>query len=139
MRSAAALLRGQARAQAETALRAAHGYAVALGARPLLAEIAVLARIGGLRLDGAEPTAPIRRDGLDDQGPPRLTAREREVLALLTTGATNRMIARSLFISERTASVHVSNILTKLGVANRTEAARIALRLDLDSSGGAGG
>jgi DNA-binding CsgD family transcriptional regulator len=139
MRSAAALLRGQARAQAETALRAAHGYAEDLGARPLLTEIAILARIGGLRLDGAEPTAPIRRAGLDEQGSPRLTAREREVLALLTTGATNRMIARSLFISERTASVHVSNILTKLGVANRTEAARLALRLHLDSADGVGG
>jgi DNA-binding NarL/FixJ family response regulator len=55
-----------------------------------------------------------------------LTAREQEVLALVADGATNRLIARALFITEKTASVHVSNILRKLGVANRTQAARVA-------------
>ena len=52
-----------------------------------------------------------------------LTARELEVLALLADGRTNREIGESLFISPKTASVHVSNLLMKLGVANRTEAA----------------
>ena len=56
----------------------------------------------------------------------RLTPREREVLDLLATGATNKTIAADLFISEKTVSVHVSNLLGKLGVANRGEAAALA-------------
>jgi DNA-binding CsgD family transcriptional regulator/tetratricopeptide (TPR) repeat protein len=56
----------------------------------------------------------------------RLTPREREVLDLLATGAPNKAIATSLFISEKTVSVHVSNMLAKLGVANRGEAAALA-------------
>jgi DNA-binding CsgD family transcriptional regulator/tetratricopeptide (TPR) repeat protein len=57
-----------------------------------------------------------------------LTAREREVLDLVAAGATNRQIAARLFISPKTASVHVSRILTKLGVADRAEAAVLARR-----------
>jgi DNA-binding CsgD family transcriptional regulator len=56
----------------------------------------------------------------------RLTPREREVLDLLATGATNKTIATTLFITEKTASVHVSHLLAKLGVANRGEAAALA-------------
>jgi DNA-binding CsgD family transcriptional regulator len=55
-----------------------------------------------------------------------LTARETEVLRLLALGRTNREIGETLFISEKTASVHVSNILAKLGVTNRGEAAALA-------------
>ena len=62
----------------------------------------------------------------------RLTEREREVLNLVAKGRTNPQIAAALFISAKTASVHVSNILTKLGVANRGEAAAEARRLGLD-------
>jgi DNA-binding NarL/FixJ family response regulator len=58
----------------------------------------------------------------------RLTPRERDVLELLTQGATNRAIAQSLFISEKTVALHVSRILAKLGVANRGEAAALARR-----------
>jgi DNA-binding NarL/FixJ family response regulator len=53
-----------------------------------------------------------------------LTAREQEVIALLAEGMTNAQLARALFISERTANRHVSNIFAKLGVHNRTQAAR---------------
>jgi DNA-binding CsgD family transcriptional regulator len=64
-----------------------------------------------------------------DRGPlNRLTRREREVLDLLAEGATNRAIAEALFISEKTASVHVSNVLPKLGVTNRGAAAALARR-----------
>ncbi|MFZ2016160.1 MAG: LuxR C-terminal-related transcriptional regulator, partial [Nocardioides sp.] len=56
----------------------------------------------------------------------RLTPREREVLDLLVTGATNKTIAETLFITEKTASVHVSNLLAKLGVTNRGGAAALA-------------
>ena len=58
-----------------------------------------------------------------------LTDREREVLALLAAGRSNPEIARALFISAKTASVHVSNIMAKLGVSRRVEAAAIAHRL----------
>jgi DNA-binding CsgD family transcriptional regulator len=54
-----------------------------------------------------------------------LTSREREVLDVLATGATNKAIAERLFISEKTVSVHVTNLLAKLGVTNRTEAAAV--------------
>ena len=56
-----------------------------------------------------------------------LTSREREVLASVAAGRTNRQIAEELFISESTAGVHVSHILSKLGVSSRTQAARLAI------------
>jgi len=67
--------------------------------------------------------------GVEGAAPPAfgLTPREREVLALVAAGRTNRQIAEELFISESTAGVHVSNILSKLGVSTRTEAANVAL------------
>ena len=61
-----------------------------------------------------------------------LTPREREVLELVAVGSTNRQVAEALFISTKTASVHVSNILAKLGVANRGEA--VVRARDLDGS-----
>ena len=67
-----------------------------------------------------------RRDPLE-----RLTPREREVLALLAEGRTNREIGETLFMAEKTASVHVSRILAKLGVRGRTEAAAVAHRLGI--------
>ncbi|MEV1171763.1 response regulator transcription factor, partial [Nonomuraea sp. NPDC049784] len=63
-----------------------------------------------------------------------LTPRELEVLRLVTEGRTNRDIAAELFISAKTVSVHVSNILAKLGVTTRGEAAAAAHRLSLLSS-----
>ncbi|MGZ4730128.1 MAG: response regulator transcription factor [Acidimicrobiales bacterium] len=58
-----------------------------------------------------------------------LSPRELQVLRLVAEGATNRQVAEQLFISPKTASVHVSNILAKLGVASRGEAAAVAHRL----------
>ena len=60
-----------------------------------------------------------------------LTTRELEVLALVAQGRTNRQVADALFISPNTAGVHVSNILGKLGVSGRGEAAAMAHRLGL--------
>jgi DNA-binding NarL/FixJ family response regulator len=60
-----------------------------------------------------------------------LTSREVEVLTLVAQGRSNGEIGRALYISTKTASVHVSNILAKLGARSRTEAATIALRDDL--------
>jgi DNA-binding CsgD family transcriptional regulator/tetratricopeptide (TPR) repeat protein len=69
--------------------------------------------------------------------PFNLSPRELEVLGVLAEGRTNREIARRLFISERTVAVHVGNILAKLGVSGRVEAATVALRLGLVPAGSA--
>jgi DNA-binding CsgD family transcriptional regulator len=77
--------------------------------------------------DEAAPAAPPRPpDPLARFG---LTEREREVLSLLAAGRSNPEIGRTLFISTKTASVHVSNILAKLGVSGRMDAAAVAHRL----------
>jgi DNA-binding NarL/FixJ family response regulator len=60
-----------------------------------------------------------------------LTPREAEVLALIAVGRTNRQIGDELFVSDKTASVHVSNILRKLGVKTRVDAAAVAQRLGI--------
>ncbi len=122
---------------AAEALRAALQTAQRLGAKPLEREIVALATRARLSLATAEHgtatgAAPEPGDPADDLG---LTAREREVLALLALGRTNRQIAEELFISGNTAGVHVSNILGKLGVAGRGEAAALAYRLGLVGPG----
>ena len=125
----AQLLGGVARDQVESSLRAAHATAVELAAQPLRTEIEALALRGRLTLAPVQGTtlpAPQPPSPLDRLG---LTAREREVLALIAIGRTNREIARTLFISPKTATVHVSNILAKLGVRSRVEAATMAHRL----------
>jgi DNA-binding CsgD family transcriptional regulator len=130
-REAEALLLGRlGREQVEPALRAAHRLASGLGAVPLRAEIEALARRGRLDLgtDAATGPEPEPSSPLEDLG---LTAREQEVLALVALGRTNGQIAETLFISPKTATVHVSNILAKLGVRNRVEAATVAHRLGM--------
>jgi DNA-binding CsgD family transcriptional regulator/tetratricopeptide (TPR) repeat protein len=107
-----------------TAVRRAHQAATTLGARVLVAEIEHLARWGRIEFD-APPGELSDVKAATDLG---LTEREQEVMAGLLAGQTNREIADSLFISVKTSSVHVSNILRKLGVQSREEAARVAHR-----------
>jgi DNA-binding NarL/FixJ family response regulator/tetratricopeptide (TPR) repeat protein len=139
-REAEALMVEGDRARAAEVLRTADTIAAGLGARPLREAIASLATRARLDLDepgaaGAIEQAPAPQSLPDPYG---LTKREREVLALVSLGRTNRQIADELFISENTAGVHVSNILGKLGVAGRTEAAAIAVRGGLVSDVSAG-
>jgi DNA-binding CsgD family transcriptional regulator len=125
----ALLAAGPDREQAEQVARDAYATAVRLGARPLRTELERLARRG--RIDLAEQAAPDKpaTAGPDDEL--GLTRRELEVLRLVADGRSNRQIAEELFISVKTASVHVSNILAKLGVASRVEAAAVAHQLAL--------
>jgi DNA-binding NarL/FixJ family response regulator/tetratricopeptide (TPR) repeat protein len=111
------------REQATAAARAAHATATRLGAAPLQWALQDLARRGRLDLGGGLP-AQRRLAGL--------TPRELEVLRLLVEGRSNRQIAEQLFISAKTASVHVTNLLAKLGVHSRLEAAALARRLGLE-------
>ena len=111
-------------------VRQAYALASRVGAAPIAAEATALARRTRLSLDqlDADATAvrPAPEDPLVRFG---LTEREREILVLLAAGRSNPQIAETLFISPKTASVHVSNILAKLGVDSRVEAAAVAHRL----------
>ena len=106
-----------ARTSATAQLEEARLIAADLPALPLVARIDDLARRARLRLD----TPPTQATG-SRTGGSVLTRRERDVLDLLASGWTNGQIAAQLFISTKTASVHVSNILRKLVVTNRVEA-----------------
>jgi DNA-binding NarL/FixJ family response regulator len=95
-------------------------------------EVADQAREAARQL-GAEPlVAALRHAGetraREGRADLRLTSRETEILGLVAQGRSNGEIARQLFISTKTVSVHVSNILAKLGAGGRTEAAAIARR-----------
>ncbi len=120
LQQATSLLARRRRREATTALQAAEAAAVRLAAAPMRAEIATLARRARVDLAAPAPAPP------PDPGPAGLTPREREVIALLSDGLSNAEIARTLYISEKTASVHVSNILRKLGVTSRLQAAAAA-------------
>jgi len=125
---------------AEAALRDGDGRKVAtgyaaealeiaerIGAARLADEVRLLEQRARLDLESARAPEPQPRlDALSAMG---VTRREAEVLDLLAGGRTNRQIAEALFISEKTASVHVTNLLRKLGVSSRIEAAAIAQRL----------
>jgi DNA-binding NarL/FixJ family response regulator len=102
----------------------ARAIAARLGAAPVVREVDAL--LSRTRLTPAP--APVPRDSAENR-PYGLTDREFEVLALLGTGATNRQIARELFISDRTVGVHVSRVLHKLQVTNRAQAAAVAARV----------
>ncbi|MGX9882749.1 helix-turn-helix transcriptional regulator [Streptomyces sp. NPDC002276] len=123
-RFAEALLAADRREEAAAQARTARETAALLGAAPLLTRLDALVRRG--RLGDAAA------DGGDaGERPSPLTAREQDVLRLLALGRSNRQIGEELFITGKTASVHVSNILAKLGAASRTEAVAIAYRQGL--------
>jgi DNA-binding NarL/FixJ family response regulator len=125
LHEADAAARNAAAAQAVDALRDAYDTATALGAEPLVDDIENLARRARISLDA--PAVAVLGDS--DAVRLGLTSREAEVLTLVAAGKTNREIGAQLYVSEKTASVHVSNILRKLGVTSRVEAAAIAQRL----------
>lgn len=152
-RLAEALLARQSRsAQATRALRAAAEAALLMGAEPLRRELKALAARASIKLDPPTPQASVMprhstaRAGGDAGARPhsahtgeraglgtaaKLSPRELEVLRLVAQGHTNREIAGILFISEKTAGVHITHILEKLGVRSRVEATAYAHRAGL--------
>jgi ATP/maltotriose-dependent transcriptional regulator MalT len=124
-RLAEALIHVGDRKQATAAAQAAYKTAKDLRAEPLRAAVGALARRARLDLDRGVPHES-RRSGLTD--------RECEVLGLLVAGKTDRQIAEHLFISKKTAGVHVTNIFAKLGVHNRRDAATRTRELGLTGS-----
>jgi DNA-binding CsgD family transcriptional regulator len=130
-REAAALARHRSkRRDAAAALQAAYAMAVDLQAVPLMTELEALARGGRFPLSVAAPESAAAADAI-----PGLTAREREILRFIVAGHTYSEIARTLFLSEKTVGVHVSNMLRKTGAANRGELSQLAHRLDSATTG----
>jgi DNA-binding CsgD family transcriptional regulator len=121
---------GQPAATAASALRAA--AAAAHGHEPLLARVRALAERARIPLHApaaaTQDTPPPPAEGGTRYG---LTERELAVLRLLAAGRSNTQIGAELFISQRTAGVHVTNILRKLGVSGRVQAAALAERAGL--------
>jgi DNA-binding NarL/FixJ family response regulator len=115
------------------AIRAgARGY-VSKDVEPSALAAAIRAVAAGHVLLGPEVAAALlgpdaARSGSGGDAEPQLTAREREVLDLIARGRSNREIARALTVSEKTVKTHVSNVLMKLGVSDRTQAALWAVR-----------
>lgn len=124
-RAAEALLADRtSRTEGAEALRRAHRLAEDLQALPLLREVERLATAARVGWSAPEPVV----EAPPTPGLPGLTNREREVLAHVIAGRTYAEIARELVISEKTVSVHVSNLLRKTGTTNRLELARLAGR-----------
>ena len=137
----ATLARKGSRTDAARALGEAWSICAELGANPLRESVEALGHLARIGLPSGQREPDEFSVGRGDEAssesiaqvgdPFGLTARERDVLSLVAAGYTNRRIAETLFISQNTAGVHVSNILGKLGVSNRVEAASVALRLHL--------
>ena len=136
-RQAEELFGSHAREQGTRALAGALHAATALGCPPLENALGTLARHARVSLDALAANLPevsvpaAARGRTSVRLPVPLTPRERDVLRMLTRGYSNQQIARRLFITESTASVHVSHIIAKLGVSNRLQAAAAAQRLNL--------
>jgi DNA-binding CsgD family transcriptional regulator len=128
-RQAEALLNTRRRrASAAQLLRRAHHVATRLDARPMREELERSAQRARLTLTAATTDPTDADSSAAEHAPFSLTRRELEVLGRLATGCTNRQIAKALYISEKTVSIHVSRVLTKLGVPNRAAAAALAHR-----------
>ena len=121
--AAAAVAENAPRVRVTEALASARATAVRLGAQPLLKQIELVSRRARVRHTEEERILPGEAAGL--------TLRELDVLRLIADGRTNPEIGKALYMSPKTASVHVSRILSKLGVKTRTEAAGVAHRLGL--------
>ncbi|MGN9776910.1 helix-turn-helix transcriptional regulator [Micromonospora sp. H33] len=131
LRQAEALLARRGRsATAGKLLRAAYQVAQGLGAVPLTSEIRTLAGRARVSLEERDTASGASATGTACDGDELavLTAREREVLAAVAEGLTNKEIGQRLFISERTIGVHVSHIFDKLHVRTRVQASAIFLR-----------
>jgi DNA-binding CsgD family transcriptional regulator len=115
------LVAARERVEAKQVLAIASEEAVALGSTLLTDRIAALSQRAGFVVTSSAEASPVAG----------LTPRELEVLQLVADGRSNGEIASALFISTKTASVHVSNILAKLGVSGRGEAAAVAHRVGL--------
>jgi DNA-binding CsgD family transcriptional regulator len=125
----AAVAEDAPRTRVTEALASARATAVRLGAQPLLKQIELVSRRARVRHTEEERVPPGEAAGL--------TLRELDVLRLIAEGRTNPEIGKALYMSPKTASVHVSRILSKLDVKTRTEAAGVAHRLGLlDASNG---
>ncbi|MBT2487573.1 AAA family ATPase [Streptomyces sp. ISL-96] len=122
-------LNADERERAAELLRLVRAAAEHLGARPLAESVALLAQRARLSLETRAPDVPVLT--ASPAASLGLTPREQDVLRLVAAGRSNRQIAEELYISPKTASVHVSNILAKLGVSGRGEAAALAHRLRL--------
>ena len=155
----ALILRGAGPGEVGPVLERARETGRALGTPPLLGEVERLARVAGIELDDGSSAGGNAADdgagagadamsggaaagsgasngagGVAGRDPFGLSPRELEVLALLAAGRTNRQIGDELFISPKTASVHVTHILDKLGVSSRVEAALVASRAGMAGS-----
>jgi DNA-binding CsgD family transcriptional regulator/tetratricopeptide (TPR) repeat protein len=123
----AILMSGGPATVAAEPLRKAHATAIQLGAAPLRIALEALASRARIQLESESQTAgqPVTRPATT------LTERELQVLALVAAGHTNREIGGRLFISEKTASVHITHAMDKLGALSRYDAAATATRLGL--------
>ena len=133
-REAATILRDRGdRVHATMSIRASLDHADAIGAPRLRRQALAVAQAGRLKLEPTPRQSPRGQSAAATWG---LSTREREVLALLVGGRTNRQIAEALFISHKTASVHITHILDKLGVSRRTDAAIAAIRAGIIGDAG---